>query len=148
MALEVVASGSNAVDVRASSCGESNVVSARVDTMVGVVVDVLTGTVAAVGFDVCIWTDVGAKVWVAMSASFDKLLIIGLIALSCWPITACDCPSLQACTPSYHVCSLSVSPVAPHFPYQEPPRAQQLRLSLFLMTPQVRHAVTVVATGM
>ena len=41
--------------------------------------------------------------------------------------------------PSYHVCWNAVLPVAPQFPNQEPPRAQQLSLPDFAMVPHVRH---------
>ena len=58
----------------------------------------------------------------------------------CWPITAVSgCPASQAWMPSYHVCGSFVLPVAPHFPNQEPPRAQQLSLPDLLMVPHLRH---------
>ena len=114
------------------------------DTTVDVLIDVFASAGIGAVSVVDALFGAGVNVWlISVPASFEKLLIVGPKALCCWPITACDCPALQASKPSYHVCSLSVLSVAPHFPYQEPPRAQQLRLSLFLMTPQVRHAVMV-----
>ena len=68
------------------------------------------------------------------AALFDVLLL-----LCCWPITTGRCRPLQASMPSCHVCSRVASSTPPQFPYQEPARAQQLSLSVFLMTPQMGH---------
>ena len=53
---------------------------------------------------------------------------------------------VQACMPSAHVYSKSVSPTSPHLLNQEPPRAQQLSLPDFLAVPHLGHA-ELTATG-
>ena len=47
--------------------------------------------------------------------------------------------SLQACTPSTHVCSVLELPLVPQFPNQAPPGAQQLSLPDFLMEAHLGH---------
>ena len=51
------------------------------------------------------------------------------------PAKAC----VQACMPSNHVYSAFAFPALPHFLYQAPPGAQQLRLPDFLLIPHFGH---------
>ena len=86
-----------------------------------------------------------ANMWIlgtiSTSASLAELMTFRVIAF-CRPITALDCRALHASKPSCHVCSRFALPAPPQLPNQEPPRAQQLRLPVFLMTPHVRHSET------
>ena len=54
--------------------------------------------------------------------------------------------SLQACTPSSHVCSVLELPLVPQFSNQVPPGAQQLGLPDFLMTAHLGHTGAILVT--
>ena len=106
--------------------------------------DVLPGT--AIVDAIYAFAGEDANMWIlgtiSTSASLAELMTFRVIAF-CRPITALDCRALHASKPSCHVCSRFVLPAPPQLPNQEPPRAQQLRLPVFLLAPHVRHTETI-----
>jgi len=96
--------------------------------------------------------DVDANMWVSVMFVLELMLQAMLLlfcstAFRCRPITISGCRALQAWMPSCHVCWNAVLPVAPQFPNQEPPRAQQLSLPDLLMVPHARHMGPAVVVG-
>ena len=78
-------------------------------------------------------------------STLTRIYVFVLTNFCCWPMTVLDCDrAVQTWIPSCHVWRSFVLPKPPHFLNQEPPRPQQLILSVFSMVPHLGHTETVI----
>ena len=115
--------------------------------------DVMIDAFARAFAEICVWADLDPSMWVAVTTDSkfvtlptwsEEFMLPCCTAFCFCPITIFDCCALQAWMPSCHVCWRFVLPVAPQFPNQEPPRAQQLSLPDFAIVPHMKHTESMV----
>ena len=125
----------------------------RVGVAIGLSINPLTGTMldvlARMGVDVLAGVNVNIFAGVTTAFEFDVRCPLERFpccaAFDCRPTPSLDCDTdLHTWMPSYHVCSSLALPALPHFPNQEPLRAQQLIFPDFAMIPHLGHAELIV----
>ena len=127
---------------------------ARIGMVLDIFIDISVRTVNGFASNIGVSADVDANVWVTVMCVWEFTTLLPSLessslfcwtAFRCWSITAIlGWRALHVSMPSYHVCLSFVLPVAPQFPNQDPPRAQQLSLPEFLIFPHLRHEKLIV----